>query len=236
MVRLLLEQLATNWSNSPETESNWDIPMRSTHPALDSILHWIEKHKRHTDHEVIWLMASIQPANDLTRLCLCLRKARATQGLSDKTCTLLLIWHRWDLDELFWELIKHLCSREGQQTFYEICGREYPDDTRRWKIQAVFWTLDDKWKQHTTQFRAIAMGKFFLQWSETDALYLVTFLPALYQFLATESTQQHTYKDAFQSPWAEELANNPHILMQLQAERYCTPAEYQWTSCVEATP
>jgi len=128
MVRLPLEQLATNWSNSLETESNWDIPMRSTHPTLDGVLRWVEKHKRHTDHEVIRLMASTQPANDLTRLCLCLRKAGATQGLSDKTCTLLSIQHGWDLDELFWELIKHLCSREGQQTFYEICGREYSDD------------------------------------------------------------------------------------------------------------
>src|SRR6267142_1656243 len=120
-----------NWSNDPETELNWNIPTCSTHPALDGVLRWVEKHKRHTNHEVIQLMSSTQPANDLTRLCLCLGKAGATQGLSDKTCTLLSIRHEWDLDELFWELIKLLCSREGQQTFYKICGHEYPDDKQK---------------------------------------------------------------------------------------------------------
>jgi len=149
------------------------------------------------------------------------------QGLSDKTCTLLLIQYGWNLDELFWELIKHLCSREGQQTFYKLCGREYPDDKQRRKIQAIFRTLDDEWKRCTTQFRAVATGRFFLWQSETDTLYLLTFHPALYQFLTTESTQQATYKDAFQSPWAEELTNNPHILAQLQAKCYLTPAQYQ---------
>jgi len=131
MARLPLRQLATNWSNSSETEFNWDIPMHSTHPALDGVLCWIEKHKRHNNHEVIRLMATAQPANDLTRLCLCLGKARAMQGLLDKTSTLLSIQHGWDLDELFWELIKHLCSREGQQTFYKICGHEFLDDKRK---------------------------------------------------------------------------------------------------------
>jgi len=107
-------------------------------------------------------MASTQPANDLTRLCLCLRKAGAMQGLSDKTCTLLSIRHRWDLNELFWELIKHLCSREGQQTFNKICGHEYPDNKQKQKIQAIFRTLDDEWKRCCTQYPTIATGKFFL--------------------------------------------------------------------------
>jgi|SRR6266850_2682375 len=38
MARLPSRQLATNWSISPETESNWDIPTHSTHPTLDSVL------------------------------------------------------------------------------------------------------------------------------------------------------------------------------------------------------
>jgi len=226
MARLPLRQLATNWSNSLETELNWDIPTRSTHPTLDGVLCWIKKHKRHNDHEVIRLMATAQPANDLTRLCLCLGKAGATQGLSDKTCTLLSIRHGWDLDELFWELIKHLYFREGQQTFYKICGHEFPDDKRKRKIQAIFRTLDDKWKRRCTQFPTITTGKFFLRQSETDTLYICIFHPELHLYLTNGPDSQHRYKDAFQSQWTEEITNDPHILAQLQVERYHTPAEY----------
>jgi len=171
-------------------------------------------------------MATAQPANDLTRLCLCLGKAGATQGLSDKTCTLLSIRHGWDLDELFWELIKHLYSREGQQTFYKICGHEFPDDKRKRKIQAIFWTLDDEWKRRCTQFPTIATGKFFLRQSETDALYIRVFHPELHLYLTNGPDSQHWYKDASQSQWAEEITKDPHILTQLQVERYHTPAEY----------
>jgi len=162
MVRLPLEQLATNWVVSPETEPNWDVPTRSTHPALDGILRWIDKQKRHNNCEIVRLISTAQPANNLTHLCMCLRQTGAAQGLSDKACTLLSIRHGWDLDELFWELIKHLYSRSGQQTFYEMCGREYPDDKRRRKIQAIFRTLDDEWKRRTRQFPTVATGKFFL--------------------------------------------------------------------------
>jgi len=100
----------------------------------------------------------------------------------------------------------------------------------------MFRTLDDEWKRRTRQFPTVATGKFFLWRSETDALYLVTFHPTLYQFLATELSQQHTYKDAFQSQWVEEIASDPHILTQLRAECYPIVTQQHQNSCVGATP
>jgi len=72
----------------------------------------------------------------------------------------------------------------------------------------------------------IATGKFFLRRSETDALYIRIFHSALYQYLLNGPDLQVRYKDTSQSQWAEEITNDPHILAQLQVERYHTPAKY----------
>jgi len=74
----------------------------------------------------------------------------------------------------------------------------------------------------------ITTGKFFLQRSETGTLYILTFHSTLHQFLINGPNPQNAYKDTFQSQccWAEEIANDSHILAQLQTEHYLTPAQY----------
>ena len=211
------------WRYTPETPHDWNIPSRAAHPALDCIIQWVRKHKQHSDYEILRLLATAEPKNDFTYLCQSLGGDGAGQTLSDKVCTLLSIKHDWDLDDCFWELFPLLRSHNGQQTFYDLCGRQNPKGEWHKECQRSFRAMDNKWERRSSNYGSISMGKFYLCRSSDDALYILIFHPELYHTLTTDVGRLQFYSapdhDPYESIWADLLATDPLALDDLGRER-----------------
>jgi hypothetical protein len=225
--------LADMWHHAPRDKRPWDVPTRAIHPALDAQMQWIAKHKRHNDYEILRILSQARPANDLTHLCSCLCMDGAAQGLSDKTCTLFAMRNQWDLDDLFFELLPHLVSNSGIQTFHDMCGRDNPNHSARKQCQSSFRSMDNEWERRAPKYGEEGTGKFFLRRSNTDALYVLIFHPELYKRLISDPARHRFYTapyfDPYDSVWVQILSQDPDALDWLALERgYIPTPEVAW--------
>lgn len=226
MSRLDSKQLAAMWHASPPQEGGWDIPKRAEHPSIDGILSYLaEFHQQcgnvitlYTDYQIIRLISHAQPENDLTRLCKCLCMDGAAQGLSDRWCTVKAVQHNWELDELFGELLPHLCSRSATQSFYDMCCKVNPDNGWRRACQKAFRSMDKTWRDRTAIYTHTSTAKWFLRRDRDHALFVMLFYPNLYGSITLSQNRGQAYLDPYSSTFAHILCEDPWALDQLGRE------------------
>ena len=150
----------------------WNIPTRQEHTELNHVLAYIVR-KQLPDYTVIRMLGQCEPINDLTRLCQHLCMDGAAQRLSGEIQT--FDFNHTDLEELFYNLDWHLCSKSVINSFYESCGFTEPYPPLHKQGTKIFRSLSRKWTRRCERFGPTATAKYLGKREETSALYLFLF-------------------------------------------------------------
>ena len=152
--------------------TEWDIPSRQEHAELDHVLTYITR-KHLPDYTALRMLGQCEPANDFTRLCQHLCMDGAAQRFSGEIQTTDFDYA--DLEELFWNLEWHLCSKTVINSFYESCGFDIPYPPLHEQGTKTFRSLSREWERRSERFGPTATAKYLRKREETSALYLFIF-------------------------------------------------------------
>ena len=126
--------------------TSWDVPSRQEHTELDHILTYIIR-KRLPDYTALRMLGQCEPSNDFTHLCQYLCMDGAAQRFSGEIQT--TDFDYMDLEELFWNLEWHLCSKTVINSFYKSCGFKIPYPSLHEQGTKIFRSLSCKWERRS---------------------------------------------------------------------------------------
>ena len=124
--------------------TSWDIPSWQEHVELNHVLTYVIR-KRLPDYTALRMLGQCEPSNDFMRLCQHLCMDGAAQRFSGEIQT--TDFDYTDLEELFWNLEWHLCSKIVINLFYESCGFEIPYPPPHEQGTKIFRSLSCEWER-----------------------------------------------------------------------------------------
>ena len=152
--------------------TSWDVPLQQEHSELNHVLTYVV-HKRLPDYTALWMLGQCEPINDFMRLCQHLCMDGTTQWFSGEIQT--ADFNYSDLEELFYNLEWHLCSKSVINSFYESCGFEIPYPPLHEQGTKIFRSLSHEWERWSKCFGPAATAKYLHKREETSVLYLFIF-------------------------------------------------------------
>jgi len=123
--------------------TSWDILSRQEHDELDHVLTYIIR-KQLPDYTALRMLGQCEPINDFTCLCQHLCMDSTTQPFLGEIQTADFDYA--DLEELFYNLEWHLCSKSVINSFYESCGLEIPYPPLHEQGTKIFRSLSHEWE------------------------------------------------------------------------------------------
>ena len=124
--------------------TSWDIPLQQEHDELDHIFTYIVC-KQLPDYTALRMLGQCEPINDFTQLCQHLFMDGTAQRFSGEIQTTDFDYA--DLEELFYNLEWHLCSKTIINSFYKSCSFAIPYPPLYEQGTKIFRSLSCTWER-----------------------------------------------------------------------------------------